>query len=308
MVISLWCAVCGRMSNLISVSLWHWLHRVMPRHPLFWPGGPPRHLKQRTEVAYTAASTLIAGAFFFSSLTLVDSLFLFTLMTLIPLAVLNTINGLLTTINVSTAIIAERVRGRYDLMGLTPSGLFGVCWVLASRQVTRSLHLVSVRRLTQRAYLSVVFMMLFVVFGLLSQYSGIFTRFREARPDLITYLTPALNGYLLFAALWCDAFQSVISAALVGMIIPTFSGKRFENSVSTVVAFLVVQLAFYLVVVLVWSAAHMLGLAQSVAPGLLALLVSIALREAQLHALLRLLLERVNSDNDELTVSFRSAL
>lgn len=296
------------MYEPFSSSLWHWLHNVMPRHPLHWTRLGKSRLSFGREWLYRGVASVLPVVLFFNTGGLLFTPSVFIVLVMLPLVIITAAAGLVTSTTISGMINREREHGRYDLMGLTPSGSIGAGWVIAARQLRNNLHILYMKQLAFRCFLGVFVMLLVVLLGYLANHLDTRLIPVRSRPPLMFTMLPAVNGLVLFAMLCADYFQSMVSASLIGMAVPTFTNSRLEGFLYSFTAFLLLQMLVYLLVAMVWLFTALFALSFTPVPGMMTFLTMFLVREAVNFGLLRLLIWRANADSPELAVTLRSGL
>lgn len=160
----------------------------------------------------------------------------------IVLILSGTIYGLASGLNISGAIMNERLQGRYLILGVTPSGFLGASWALCSLSVQNSRIL---RQL--RAWLSGIYGMMTLMLTLPLILTTIFYFANSDYPRLY-----AIWGILIIALsflIGCvvDFFQSACTGSLVGIIAAHHNKTRGQTQNSVLSNFLALQFGVYLI-------------------------------------------------------------
>ncbi len=159
----------------------------------------------------------------------------------IILVLSGTIYGLASALNISGAIMNERIQGRYLILGVTPSGFLGASWALCSLSVQNS------RALRQlRTALAGIYSLMILVMTLPLIITTIFYVANSKFPQLYE-----LWSVLIIASsflVWCivDFFQSACTGSLVGIIAAHHNKTRGQTQNSVLGNFLALQLGVYI--------------------------------------------------------------
>jgi len=159
----------------------------------------------------------------------------------IVLVLSGTLYGLVSALNISGAIMNERLQGRYLILGVTPSGFLGASWALCSLSVQNSNVL---RQL--RAFLAGIYSIMFLILTLPLILTTIFYLANSDFPQLYS-----LWSILVIASsflVWCvvDFFQSACTGSLVGIIAAHHNKTRGQTQNSVLGNFLALQLGVYI--------------------------------------------------------------
>lgn len=232
---------------IISLTLWHGLHHSLPRHPLLWYVSLKDKLRQHNpyvpQVPFKAGVlhswTPVLGAVIALQLGLI---FWRPEVLLLPIGL---IAGLMAAVGICGRISQEREQGRYELMGLTPSGRLGASWALGTRYFRRDLTWEGLRQLVDRFHMIWLFI-LFPIWLL----AGLFlttqsSAFREINADLYAYLMLPLNGTILLLISRADFQYATLTGAIIGMIAPSYAPRRLDSAMLAMGSFLLLRFTFY---------------------------------------------------------------
>lgn len=228
-------------TNVISLTLWHGLHYSMPRHPLLW-----YDLNREHGALIANANTLTQWTPLLGAVIAIQIGVIFWRLEAL-LLMIGLITGLMAATGINGRISREREQGRYDLMGLTPSGVLGASWVLATRFFSRDPQWKGTRETVDRLHLIWVFG-LFPVWFMVVVFIVINLPNPRYTQDFITNLLLPLNATLLLIISRADFQYSIITGAFLGMIAPTFAGRRLDSYMLAIGTFLLIRFATYALV------------------------------------------------------------
>lgn len=231
--------------------------RAMPRHPLFWRDFEvsqyPGRLKPQTYKVQWANTPFFRFAIRFG--TPVVALFIICPAIVVlaipglaffPFLVLagGSLIGVNAAIGVSSVVAAEYNNGRWDVVALTPAGLIGANWALATRFLRTNRRLRQLHRLISGIFIAVALWVIFGV-GLTSFLLLDTTSLGVVLEDAIAL---PINTVMFVGLLYIDSRLSTIVGALIGMAMPTFTLSRLDASINAVMMFLVTQFVTYVVI------------------------------------------------------------
>lgn len=297
-------------------NLWHGLHYSLPRHPLLWYGALKNRIPQapriNEDLFFWIQALLYVGFWFAGFLGLAIWIVVgFPVIILVMLPSL--VAGIATTVGVGMRIMLERERGRHELMGVTPSGFLGASWVQATHYFRTSSIATNFKQLIDGFHITWIFMLLALFFivtlTMSSPRAAVSGEFRLFYGDLIS---PFNAGLLLLIARG-DYLYSVVTGALVAMIVPTFARSRADGYVMMVIGFALVQLVSYLLFLL--SLILVIEVAASVFVSLAGWIVSVlsfgtffVVREMVLYLTCWTLARRLNTTVHEVVNVFRLSI
>ncbi len=152
-----------------------------------------------------------------------------------------TLCGLICAIKTSTTLTKERQDGKFDLLGLAPSGITGATWAVCSAIYHNSAFMTQLRDFARGTYL-VLTVGTFFLFGTIILNSG---------TSVISNAPINFSSLLILAALYIDLVQSILVGSVIGMIIPTYVSAEFDARGLSLGAFLALQFLTYIVVALI---------------------------------------------------------
>jgi hypothetical protein len=288
---------------LLMPTLWHSLHHALPRHPLLWyrqSGGRLTLAAVRGWRRWAVYAIIVVVVFnVFTLWSIVD----FPLGLLIPLVGL--VIGIHVAANISVRLAYERECGRCELTALTPSGLLGASWAVATRYFQRDPLL---RRLCY--YVDLVHILwlfaglLLLTFSLFLSIGAVSFRQQNLFGEAVGLHT-TLNLLLILVLVRADYQYSLVAAALIAMIAPTFARNRLESYLIALAGFLVVQVLVFILWLLIGGTVS--GLVWNVvgpdAPLLntfAILALYLIIREGWLHAICVMLALRLHTTRREI--------
>ena len=168
------------------------------------------------------------------------------LLLLPALLFLSTVYGLRWAMQIASAIAVERETGRFDLLALAPDGAFGVSRAIMSAYLHRHESLSQIQSVG--GWILRLAFMLTILLALTSL----------AEPILTTDYAPNVNEAIMVlyvvtmvAAIYIDHLQSIVIGLLVGMGLSTFAPRRLDASMGALLSYLLLQVAAYVVIVLI---------------------------------------------------------
>ncbi len=308
------------LNRVFSLRLAQTLLKSLPQHPLFWhsltlysntaekakPRGPQwRKALIRLGVGIGVLMACLSGY------VLIVGLFL--LPTLLVFAVLfgGTAVGTHAAVGIAGRIASEDERGRYDLLGMTPPGLIGASWALAASFLRTNWMAVRLR-----SWLSVFFGIGLLMMGLYAL--QVLVIVAVSLPSLVQQFSPGYDlaselffqletaGNLALVALFLrmDFTQSLVGGVLAGILAAALARGRVDTSLTALGLFLAVQFGSYALIVFadIIVAGRLLSAAgfADLLSGAIMVALALAIREAGLVALWRVVSHYLNTDSDEL--------
>lgn len=178
-----------------------------------------------------------------------------------------TLYGLGWSAGIAARLAGEREHGSFDLLCLLPGGGLGVAWAAASGELHRD------NRFTYRYRRHLLVLRLIALTAIALALGALLDRRSVLNAGALTMLVAVIG--LVFAS-WLDYVQSVVLAALAGIIAGMYAGSRFDAETFAWMLLLALQVAVY-------AAALVIGFA--LLPALAAAIsVSDAVREVLLVA------------------------
>jgi hypothetical protein len=285
---------------LMTVQLWRAFYDSLPRHPLFWQtltsGNAPVPVQVDWRWRLRQAGAAILGLLIFIGIIALGIPILFlSYLILLAGAVLA---GGHAAAGISAAIGQEQEKGRYDLIALSPPGMFGAGWALATRFLRTNRNTLRLTRLIRAFHIMCFFGAVGIVLMnvVLAASTGIVENLTESG------LVELSVVIVLVCALHLDFLQAVLMGALVGILAPTYTlhtQRRLDTALVAVAMFLLIQFTLYLVIYatlnIVTAVMGMIGLD---VPVLLIALLALALvfitHEIALYWIWRMVQQRLN--------------
>jgi hypothetical protein len=295
--------------QLITRELWHGLNNALPRHPLLWY--PLRHQDTHRGnpnfwIEFIPSMMLVVAV--------VGALLLWAAYGIPPLTLillLDAYAGVVVTRGVTAAMHRARERGLLELMGVTPSGQMGAVWALMTRYLRRDPTLAGLHQAA--SWLHVTWLFALLPFGALVMITLCGSASISQTEFGLIFNQPLalLNGIVIFGVMIMDYLAALVAGALTGMIVPAYAPARTDLAFLAPIAFLGVQVATYVLLLLV----HLVLISVLSVPGWLSgwsssvafLVAYIGVREATLWVLCAVLAWRMNTSvRDVLTIHRRS--
>lgn len=234
----------------LTWQLWNALRYPMRRHPIFLFAQQP-HLEQHQNsrtiwfLGIGAGLLLFILALISLTATLVTILALGLILPALIFLFNGTVLGLNWVANLNGLLFRSYRNQRFDLMSITPYGVLGVYWLIASGIVHRNNRLKQVYRIVNWVVSLVVAMLLLaslmLLFGALTAGNDVMrqTQFNVLR-DVISITT-------LVLALWLDHIQSIVISISVGILTSRLLSQQQLQWLSPIL-FLIIQLISYIVI------------------------------------------------------------
>jgi len=228
-----------KLPRLLPFELWFALNHALPRHPLLRHSFEPR---QRTLMQQVRGLFLNTGA-----LLLASSVLLGWVLLSLPLEFLLLASSLIVGVHLTRAIAArihaESGHSRLDLLAVTPSGLHGACWAISTRYL---------RTDEDFFVLNAAFSGFHVLWALILIPLWIMSLISSLNPFLTRYTLTEQTYIITFnVSLWLvivrlEYVYTLVTAALVGMMIPMAAARtRIESAPAAVAVLLLIQFAVY---------------------------------------------------------------
>ncbi len=314
------------MRTVLSYTLWRGLFHRMQTHPMYWrplSDTLPPITPQRPYTPWQRVLRWLAFAGGLIVLVPILALLLFPGTFLLMLAVLagGTIAGLQTAYGVASLLGREFQAGRGTLLGATPYGPVGLSWALAARFIRRDKGSRQFRRLVTVFYLFAAVGVLLLGVGIVLMNAAMVTTatyygMEPGSPGfetigVWTMVLSVLNGLLIVTLLLIDTIQSVLTGTLIGMSALPLAPRRDDARLAALGVFLLVQLGFYVLVLLVGISLPgalytLLGLEPDLLLSVIRVGVVLGLRELLLHLLWQGYIALYNADDDELRALIRA--
>jgi hypothetical protein len=282
---------------MMTLRLWRIFYQSLPRHPLFWLSlhRPPEKRSRGEGWQYWLRqfSSAVFGILIFVGILALGIPLLFFSFLLIFAGGL--FAGGNAAAGISTAIGREQEKGRFDLVSLSPPGMFGAAWALATRFLRTNRRALRLMKLI-RAFHLICFLGAMSILAM-NAMLNISTGDVESLADL--GIVEMLIVVLLVGTLHLDVIQAVLMGALFGILAPTYQARRVDSSMTAVGMFLAVQLLIYLAVFsslnLTAALVVRLGVEMSLLPlALFALIFVFLAHEIALYWIWRMVQQRLN--------------
>ncbi|MBI1277441.1 MAG: hypothetical protein GC179_04875 [Anaerolineaceae bacterium] len=173
-------------------------------------------------------------------------LILFSPLLLIPgIVFLSAVYGLRWAVQIASSIANEREAGRYDLLVISPPGTIGIGRIVMSACLHRNESLEQTETggtWLMRGFFTVVVMLIAA----------------SLTPPIIPNDAELLGGVIVMVyllsmglAMYIDHLHSIVLAAEVGILVPTFAMRRLDASAAAFIVYLVIQIATFVLTLLV---------------------------------------------------------
>jgi hypothetical protein len=254
------------MGSITLISFRFWLALMTPfvSHPLYMRRGvwqPPQHIERKgrlgkimhfyyeheVDVIWMTVLLSVILIFIVGLGTLVVAVIIISISTVtvgfpILLILAGTIYGMASALNISGAIINERLQGRYLILGVTPSGFLGAAWALCSLSIQNSRSLRQLRGLLRGIYTMMTLLLLLPFLLTTLIYLA-----NSNLPQIYNLWSILVIAFSFLAFCIVDFFQSACVGSLLGIIAAHHSETRANTQNSVMSNFLALQLAVYLI-------------------------------------------------------------
>ncbi|MCA9881581.1 MAG: hypothetical protein KC708_01360 [Anaerolineae bacterium] len=286
--------------------LWHAIQNPPSQQAIYRRGSVRKRLQSpRVTGMFFPWMMMFAGFGFCSASTWT---WLPTLL-IVSMFLLNVIYALTSGVAVSDAIVKEKVTNRYPLLASSPTGTFGTAWATCVMRLHRRSSFAWVPFLVGLISIVVAFTLVLIVlmtFVVAASESG-----AQASEEVNQMIMRQAAGAIGLVILFCfDHFYSLVTAALLGMLVPVDEANPSEAQVRTLGIFLTIQLAMYFVCFSVFFGTQTFGLpslGNTVEQVVLTILVYIIAREVSLHWLWRVLVNQLNAAMPEAEAVLQSS-
>jgi len=237
---------------MITFKVWRSLHAParIYAHPLFrqtvrlrhrpdnsvwnWETlGVPQWVRQIVRFLFLAVITLL---FVFLVYIMV---FLVLLYVLLSLLFSGALWGLQWSMGIASMIARERERSTHDLLAVTPTGAWGVAWIVGCAYI----HADQAFRTRTRRFRV-------LLWGIVIAFAGmIFLSLlldNSPSPYAENFFWAGCGIILSGLALHFELMASLVSAVLIGMLASTFASRRIEASLVALALFAGIQIAYLL--------------------------------------------------------------
>lgn len=299
---------------LLTRELWHGLNHALPRHPLLWY--PLRHQDAVRDTSsfwgefvptivlmFAVISSLIVWVVYgISPLTLV----------VVYVLLLDTYAGVSVTRGVTNSMQRARDRGLLDLMGVTPSGHMGAVWALMTRYLRRDQMLSGLHQAASWLHATWLFGLLPFAALVLITFCGSSSFNQTEFAQIFNQPLSLFNGVLMFGIMIMDYLGAMVGGALVGMIVPTFSGIRAESTYLGPLAFIGLQAFNYALLLVLHLVLNMVisvpGWLSGWTSSLSFMVAFVLVREGSLWVLCFALARRMNTSVHDVLTMYRRSL
>ncbi|MBC8171433.1 MAG: hypothetical protein H7X77_07160 [Anaerolineae bacterium] len=290
---------------MMTWYIWRIFYNSLPRHPLFWQELHPPESDVSTPVwqrrLRQALVVLMVPAVFLAFFWLAAGGVLLLYLMLFTGALVAGTNA---AMGVANAINQEQTKQRYDLIAMTPPGMFGIGWALGTRFLRKNRRTLRFTRLIRGFHLICLLMVVAIV--LLSNF------LLQGRGLGDSTISQLLVGVLFIVSLHLDFVQSGLIGALVGMLVPSYA-RRMDTNLIAPVVFIAIKLGTYLVIGVGLSFVgwllERLGLIDALALFIfIALILVFITHEAALYWIWRMIEYRLNLEPDTLRTMKRFGL
>jgi hypothetical protein len=228
---------------------------------------------------------------------------LLSLLTL-PLLLL-TFNGTMLGIywvSAITVLLAHHLgHKRAELIGTTPRSILGISWIIATVCIHRGDTLRTAYRLIQ-SVAGTVGVLLGIALGFIAANLAD-SPLRSSQVNLLVDILGML-GFVL--VVWIDHIQSIVLAALVSILTPTYTTERPLIRIGAISIYVTIQMIFYAVMIAFLRVCQLATaiifdglIAQRIMVIIVMLIAFYGVRELLLSALYRLILKRYEVTEDE---------
>jgi hypothetical protein len=217
---------------------------------------------------------------------------------IIPIVI--TAYGVSYAVSIAGLISREREKQIYEMFCLTPPGPLGVNWQLATGRLH---HEEELRRRHFLMILSILAGLAHLVLLATLTYQG------TAKISITETALTLLSNAILTATFYLDYIQSTVLSVLMGILVPTFPEARLSERLLSGAAFVLLQIASYLLIWLMLAGSLRLvpdgmlfrWFANPLIPLGCALLI-FGLRAVSIQVMWRILLTRLNFNPSELDI------
>ncbi|MBE0690537.1 MAG: hypothetical protein IH587_10505, partial [Anaerolineae bacterium] len=195
--------------------------------------GIPKWVRQIVRYVFLALVTLL---FVFLIYVMV---FLILIYVVFSLLLSGAFWGVQWSMGIAGTIARGRERGTHDLLAVTPTGTWGVAWIVSCAYV----HADQVFRTRTRRFRTLLWGIVIAFAGMIFL-SLIFDT--SPSPYASDFLWAGCGIILSGLALHFELMASLVSSILIGMLAPTFASRRIEASLVALAFFAGIQIAYLL--------------------------------------------------------------
>ncbi|HEX2622459.1 MAG TPA: hypothetical protein VHL11_20005 [Phototrophicaceae bacterium] len=230
-------------------QLWQTLHGDSLRHPLFKlsnhqkliPNNQPGKPWRRWIIDFLPVTLLVmivVGAWLLALLTIAGLVLI--------LLTGGFIYGLIAVIGISRDLARHRTGGRYDLIALSPGGVYGANQAVAASFLQRVRLLNYLRGIMNYLYVGAAILLPLIMLIALMFTSRPITKYSENLFE-IRFFPIILNAMLVAGLHYLDFTRSALTGTLTGMITPTYTGGSGETRFIALLFYLTIQVTVYTV-------------------------------------------------------------
>lgn len=211
-------------------------------------------------------------------------------------------------VSISGTIARERETGMFELIALSPAGAFGASWAACTASIHRNDSLAQIQSPS-----SWIVRLAFTLLILASLGNFVAPLVPETAAGGMLVIIPLVYLFTLSGALYIDHVQSIVTSALVGMLIPTYARGRVDAGGGAFLMFLLLQVTTYVLTlvlgfVLLPAVLETVGLQEIAVAFVLPvgrLVIFYVIRAILITILWRVLVERLNIAASELEIMTR---
>ncbi|MBA3872800.1 MAG: hypothetical protein H0X30_27010 [Anaerolineae bacterium] len=229
-------------------------------------------------------------------------LILFSPFLLLPgIVFLSAVYGLRWAVQIASGLADEREAGMYDLLVITPPGALGIGRLVMSACLHRNESLEQTEAIgtwMMRGFFTVVLMLIAA-----SVSPSIIP------PDAALFGGVIVGVYFLTMglAMYIDHVQSIVLAAEIGILIPTYATRRLDASAAAFIIYLVIQVVTFMLTLLIGFAIapkvlelfQVSGVVSAFVLPVIRLLVFAGSREVIIHYVWRVLVRETDTTSSE---------
>ncbi|MDQ7027221.1 MAG: hypothetical protein Q9P01_17880 [Anaerolineae bacterium] len=289
-------------------QLWHLLRYPLRQNEVFrwlWRDGKSRRTstKSQTSVPLRILLVIFGMSVILALIPLALVVTLLSLLTL-PLLILifnGTVLGVYGISSITVTLAHHLHSRRSELIATTPRSRLGIAWIMATVCIHRGDTLRTAYRLV-RWVVGIVTALLVV--GLIFIMATLpDSALRAGQVTLLLDLL-GLMGFAIIA--WLDHIQSIVLAALVSILAPTYSTERPLIQVAAISVYITLQMIFYAIMIVFFRLFQAISqnlftspITQRWVVIVLILIAFYSLREWLIIGLYRLILQRYEVPNSE---------
>lgn len=286
----------------VTWKIWKTLRYPLRWHPIFRRIHTQENSVNRNSLFWrtTQAVAGLAAVLFvirFPTPALIAGLGLMVAIPTLILVFNGTVLGAYWVAAVSSTLAQEYQDRSFDLMALTPRGALGVSWLICTGTIHRGDWLRSSYRILRWVLLFVLVLLGFASAGLVV--SALLSGSALMLENQLRIVFEVSMVGVIAAALWIDHVQSIVTACLLGVLLPAYLPQSGQIHELARIIYLLLQTAVYVLIMLTYFSLRLLifdifsGLFfKGLLLALVTLLAFYLLREAIINLLWHRLLER----------------